>query len=178
MTTNKITVRGILRGGKTLALTEDTQLPEHLPEVPVTVQIELPVGIGVLQAYGICKDDPDFDSIERDLEELRYGKRSDQHPGDEPPMATPMTLEQVEALVAQLSPREQQQLVAHIRESLSAMALSAAPGPAMTAEAAQQRVAQAEAWLAKLDTVAESIAGEFDSAEDLREIREQRASRL
>ena len=31
MTNNQITVRGILRGGKTLILTEDTQLPEHLP---------------------------------------------------------------------------------------------------------------------------------------------------
>jgi hypothetical protein len=75
MTNKQITVRGILRGGKTLILEEDTQLPEHLPDVPVTVHIELPVGIGLLQAYGICKDDPDFQAIETELEELRHGKR-------------------------------------------------------------------------------------------------------
>jgi hypothetical protein len=75
MSNNQITVRGILRGGKTLILEEDTQLPDHLPDVPVTVRIELPVGIGLLQAYGICKDDPQFARLEQELEELRYPKR-------------------------------------------------------------------------------------------------------
>jgi len=39
-------------------------------------------------------------------------------------------------------------------------------------------MAQVDAWLAECDAVAESIDGEFDSAKDLREIREDRASRL
>jgi hypothetical protein len=35
-----------------------------------------------------------------------------------------------------------------------------------------------DAWLAECDTLAESIEGEFDSAEDIRQIREERANRL
>jgi len=35
-----------------------------------------------------------------------------------------------------------------------------------------------DAWLAECDAVAESIEGEFDAAQDLRQIREERASRL
>jgi hypothetical protein len=110
MTSKQITVRGILRSGKTLVLQEDTQLPDHLPDVPVTVRIELamppgvlrggkmlifeeapqlpeplpdlpvtvhielPVGIGLLQAYGAWKDMPGVEDLDKELEELRYGK--------------------------------------------------------------------------------------------------------
>jgi hypothetical protein len=40
------------------------------------------------------------------------------------------------------------------------------------------RLAEVDAWLAECDAVAESIEGEFDFAEDQRQIREERASRL
>jgi len=37
--------------------------------------------------------------------------------------------------------------------------------------------AQVEAFLAECDQVAETISGEFDSAQELRQLREERASR-
>jgi hypothetical protein len=45
-------------------------------------------------------------------------------------------------------------------------------------QAQRTRLAEVDAWLAECDAVAESIEGEFDSAKDLRQIREERASRL
>ncbi len=41
----------------------------------------------------------------------------------------------------------------------------------------KERIAKADALLAKLDAIAESIEGEFDSAKDIREIREERTNR-
>src|SRR4051794_1426417 len=49
MTSKEIIVRGILRDGKTLILTEDTQLPDHLPDVPVQVRVELLCRPGVIR---------------------------------------------------------------------------------------------------------------------------------
>ena len=43
--------------------------------------------------------------------------------------------------------------------------------------ARREREAAADALLAELDEIAESIEGEFDSAEDIRRIREERANR-
>jgi hypothetical protein len=40
------------------------------------------------------------------------------------------------------------------------------------------RLAKADALLAKLDAIAESIEGQFDSAKDIRELREERTNRL
>jgi len=42
----------------------------------------------------------------------------------------------------------------------------------------KERIAKAEILLAELDAIADSIKGEFDSAKDIREIREERANRL
>lgn len=39
-------------------------------------------------------------------------------------------------------------------------------------------LAEVDAWFAECDAVVESIEGEFDAVEDLRQIREERASRL
>jgi hypothetical protein len=90
-----------------------------------------------------------------------------------------MTLEQVKALATQLLPQEQLQLVAHICEHLAATALSGTAPTTINAEAAQQqREAFADALLAQFDAVAESIQGESDAAEDLRQIRQERADRL
>jgi hypothetical protein len=41
----------------------------------------------------------------------------------------------------------------------------------------KERIAKADTLLAKLDALAESIEGEFDSAKDIREIREERTNR-
>ena len=40
------------------------------------------------------------------------------------------------------------------------------------------RLAKADALLAKLEAIAESIEGRFDSAKDIRELREERTNRL
>jgi hypothetical protein len=88
-----------------------------------------------------------------------------------------MSLKQMEQQVAQLSPQEQLKLVAYIAEQLSAAPLA---GPAEEIREQTQRIhlVEVDAWLAECDAVAESIEGEFDSAEELRQIREERASRL
>ena len=92
-------------------------------------------------------------------------------------MADALTLEQVKALAAQLRPSEQLKLVSYIGEQLSA-ALSVAGAEREASEQAREAsLAKAETLLAELDAIAESIPGEFDSARDLREIREQRADR-
>jgi hypothetical protein len=88
-----------------------------------------------------------------------------------------MSLKQMEQQVAQLSPQEQLKLVAYIAEQLSAIPL-VVPTRETEEQAQRARLSEVDAWLAECDAVAESIEGEFDSAEDLRQIREERASRL
>jgi len=83
-----------------------------------------------------------------------------------------VTLEEVEQLVTQLSLQERLKLVARICEQLSATAVVENDKE----KARRERLAQVDAWLAKCDTVAESIEGEFDAAEDIRQIREERAN--
>jgi hypothetical protein len=92
-------------------------------------------------------------------------------------MSDRVALKQVERQVAQLSPQEQLKLVAYIAEQLSTTPLVV---PTREVEEQTQRacLVEVDAWLAECDAVAESIEGEFDSAEDLRQIREERASRL
>ena len=65
--------------------------------------------------------------------------------------------------------------MAHISEQLSRSRMTAPP-PAEPAP--REREAMADALLQELDAIAESIEGEFDSAEDIRRIREERADRL
>ena len=89
-------------------------------------------------------------------------------------MSDPVTLEQVEQLVVQLPPAERLKLVAHICEQLSTVPIAERDGE----KARRERLAQVDAWLAECDAVAESIEGEFDSAKDIRLIREERANRL
>ena len=91
-------------------------------------------------------------------------------------MSNQVTVEQVEQLAVQLSPPEQLKLVARISEQLSGLVLKI---PSSGIEQVQrEREAMADALLAELDAIAESIEGEFDSAEDIRQIREERANRL
>ena len=92
-------------------------------------------------------------------------------------MPNRVTLEQLEQQVTQLPPDKQLKLVAYIAGQLSAV-----PRVVATEEVEEQtrraRIAEVDAWLAECDAVAESIEGEFDSAADLRKIREERANRL
>lgn len=89
-------------------------------------------------------------------------------------MANTVTFEQVGQLAVQLPPPEQLKLVAFISEQLSGL-LRTNSLPSPTA-AQRAREVMADALLADLDAIAESIDGEFDSAEDIRQIREERAS--
>jgi Tfp pilus assembly protein PilN len=76
-------------------------------------------------------------------------------------MAGPFTLEQIETLVAQLPPRDQLRLVAHIGEQLS---VSLAP--------TQRTPEEVDALMAELDAIAESIPGEFDAVQDIQANRD------
>ena len=81
-------------------------------------------------------------------------------------------------MASQLPPRDQLKLVAHIGEQLSAGLSTTRAREGADERARHEREVTAEAVLAELDSVAESIEGEFDSAEDLRQIREERAGRV
>ena len=87
-----------------------------------------------------------------------------------------MTLEQVKELVAQLPPQEQLKLVAHVSGQLSQL-----PPIVQESDAERQRreyAARVEAFLKMCDENAAECIGEVDSAEDIRQIREERMSRL
>jgi hypothetical protein len=92
-------------------------------------------------------------------------------------MSESVSFQQVEQQVVQLPLQAQLKLVVSIAERLSAMPL-VAPMTKIEEQARQARLAEVDAWLAECDAVAESIEGEFDAAEDLRQIRAERASRL
>jgi len=87
-------------------------------------------------------------------------------------MAKTITLEKVEKLVAQLPPQEQLKLAVHINERLGK--LSQLTQLTNSEHRRREYAAQVEAFLTACDEVAEQIEGEFDSAEDLRRIREER----
>ena len=92
-------------------------------------------------------------------------------------MSSKATLEQVEQLVMQLPPTEQLNLMAHISEQLSRLGMTVLPSDDAE-QAPREREAMADALLQELDTIAESIEGEFDSAEDIRQMREERVNCL
>ena len=88
-------------------------------------------------------------------------------------MTSTVSLEQLEELATQLPLTERLQLVAHLCQQLSS-ALTAEPAPESSEERAQQEpLARLEAWLAECDKVAELWEGEFDSAADLRRMRDE-----
>jgi hypothetical protein len=88
-------------------------------------------------------------------------------------MTTQVTLEELEEQVNLLSPQDQLKLVAYISERLSAMPLTVQVLKSDEAQAEQARLAKIDALLADLDKVAELWEGEFDSAADLRRIRDE-----
>ena len=90
-------------------------------------------------------------------------------------MSSKVTLEQVEQLVMQLPPTEQLKLMANISKRLSAMPLVVPTEESERERAQMERLAQVDAWIAECDKVAELWEGEFDSAADLRRIRNEEA---
>jgi hypothetical protein len=85
-----------------------------------------------------------------------------------------VTLEQVEELAAQLPPAERLKLVARVCEQLSTVLPAVSLEQEAEPRVQQERLAKLEAWLAECEEVAELWEGEFDSAADLRRIRDER----
>ena len=84
--------------------------------------------------------------------------------------ATP-TLEQVEHLVQQLPPQEQETLMRRISEQLQAVSQQSVK---RQNENQQNYAAQIDAFLAAADALSERIGTQTDSVETLRQIREER----
>ncbi len=86
-------------------------------------------------------------------------------------MSQPVTLAQVEQLAFQLPVAEQRQLLSDIQARL--------PGK-LHADASQEEAyrRRMEEFLKMCDDMAVETGQEFDSAEEIRQIREERASRL
>ncbi len=89
-------------------------------------------------------------------------------------MINKVTLDQAEQMVAQLPPEEQLKLVARIGERLSESILLQTDDERRR----RQYAARVEAFLKMSEEMAAETVGEVDSAEDVRRIREERASRL
>ena len=82
------------------------------------------------------------------------------------------TLQELEQQVAQLSPNEQLKLMAHIAEQLSSVPLDLPNGEKDSLQ--QQRERGADEILALCDAAAEMWEGEFDAAEEIRQMRQER----
>ena len=89
-------------------------------------------------------------------------------------MPEPVTLEQVEELATQLPPAERLKLVARVCEQLSVALPTVVPEEQAKEEAEHVRMAQFEQWLTACEKVAELWEGEFDSAADVRRMRDER----
>ncbi len=85
-------------------------------------------------------------------------------------MCGKVTLEEVERLASSLPSSERLKLVARICEHLSATATVGGTA------AVTEHLAHVDAWLMECDAVAANIEGEFDSAADVRQVREERAN--
>ena len=84
-------------------------------------------------------------------------------------MSDKMALERLEERVAQLPPHEQLKLVAHICEQLSTMSTEGG-----AEQVRQRRLKLAEELLAECSDIEDDSQGQFDSAEDIRRMREKR----
>jgi len=85
-----------------------------------------------------------------------------------------LTFEELERQVERLTPQQQLRLLTRISEKLSAVTFDAIP-PKESEEKRmhQERLVKFNAWLAECDRVADLWEGEFDSAADLRRIRDE-----
>jgi glycosyltransferase A (GT-A) superfamily protein (DUF2064 family) len=87
-------------------------------------------------------------------------------------MFSQVTIEQVEQQIVQLSPNEQLKLIARIAEQLGEK--SAEPLKTVDdADTQQQRKQEADELLALCNVAAELWTGDFDAAEDIRQMRQK-----
>ena len=94
-------------------------------------------------------------------------------------MPESVTLEQVETLVVQLPPQDQLRLLAHISERLSSTLLTAPEAKSSHTETVQDdRLQLAKMLCDEVDDVIDDTHGEFDAAEDIQRIREERVSHV
>ncbi len=94
-------------------------------------------------------------------------------------MSISLTFEQLEQQMTQLPPHEQFQLLARISEKLGAFTRNLVPEKETEEKRTRQETAtpassaKFDAWLAECDRVAELWEGTFDSAADLRRLRDE-----
>lgn len=93
-------------------------------------------------------------------------------------MASAVTLEQVEALAAQLSPQEQLKLLARIGERLSISMPPALAEESREERLRQERLLLAEELLMEVKGIEDDSQGEFDAAEAIRRMREERTAQI
>lgn len=79
-----------------------------------------------------------------------------------------VTVEELEQQISKLSPQDQLRLVARVSERLSGVVSSQHQD-----QNRARRLAEVDAWIAEADEVAKLWEGEFDSAADLRRIRDE-----
>jgi len=86
-------------------------------------------------------------------------------------MSIQATLDELKQQITELPPQEQLELVADIGDRLSALPLFSSH---LKSEQLQKKSeTQLDAWIAKCEKVAELWEGSFDSASDLRRIRDE-----
>lgn len=93
-------------------------------------------------------------------------------------MAGAVTLEQVEALATQLSLQEQLKLLACISEQLSTSMPPALAEESREERLKQERLRLAEELLIEVEGIEDDSQGEFDAAEAIRRMREERTARI
>jgi hypothetical protein len=90
-------------------------------------------------------------------------------------MSSQITLEQLEQQTGQLPAHEQLQLIAYISGRLSRVPLDLIPAAKEEQEMlCQQRERAADELLARCDAAAEMWEGEFDAAQEIRQMRQER----
>jgi hypothetical protein len=89
-------------------------------------------------------------------------------------MRETVTLAQVEELATRLPLAERLQLISHVCEQLRVSLPSLAVEQEAPGQKGREQSGKLDQWLAECDAVAELWTGEFDAAEDLRHMREER----
>lgn len=92
-------------------------------------------------------------------------------------MSSQVTLEQLEQQAIQLPLHEQLKLIAYLSERLS-FAAQVVPATRSAASLQQERAREADEILALCDAAAELWQGEFDAAEEIRQLRQERDEQI
>jgi hypothetical protein len=88
-------------------------------------------------------------------------------------MSNRITLEEIEEQVDHLSLHERLKLIAYISGQLSHLTLETLAQADDKEGMKRERLVEVDTWLAECDQVAELWEGEFDSAADVRRIRDE-----